>query len=180
MTLQPIIAGLALAVPLAFAPAVAHGETALKLSNAEQQFLQEVAQEDQSEINLANLALQKSPNALVKNYARKILSADPQMESGAMTIAQQGHEKIAETPTATEHDEYSKLSHLSGDSFDHEYLRYEANRQKQDLDMVQHEVQTANDQQVKTFAQKEETPIQQVSTSAQQLAASMGGKGTPT
>lgn len=176
MKWQPIIAGLALAAPLALAgPAMAQsGNT--KLSSSDQQFLNKLSMEDQSEINMANLALQKSPNAQVKSYARNLLSADPSMESQARTIAQDDKATISSNPTVKEQHEYTKLSSLSGNQFDQEYLKYEANRQQQDLGMVQQEVKDTKNPQLKSFAEKEEAPVRDASASAHQLATSMGVK----
>lgn len=174
MKIRPIVAGLALGAPLALAGPILAESHSSTLPSSDQQFLQKLAQEDQSEINLANLALQKSPNAQVKAYARKILSADPPMQSQALTVAQENKAKISATPAAAQHQEYATLAKLSGENFDHAYLKYEANKQEADLDMVQHEVNNTTDQQVKSFAQQEEPRVQAASTSARQLARSMG------
>ena len=167
------------------APLVATGQIAEQenkganhpqISIEAQHFLDVLAKEDQSEITLANLALTKSNNPLVKDYAKsKILAADPAMERGAKAIAQQKRAPILAIPSATATAEYQYLSRLSGKAFDKAYMSYEDQKQAADLIMVQNEAATAKDPQVKQFAQKEETPVQKAAQSARQIAQGLGG-----
>ncbi len=146
-----------------------------QLSNSDQHFLSKLAREDQSEIDLAHLALKKSSNSQVRDYAQnKILAADPSMEHQAKNLARQDNAMIPSTQATMAKQEYDRLAKLSGSQFDQAYMKYEARKQEADLDAVQHEINSTNNQQVKTYAQKEETPVRQASQSAQHIANSMG------
>lgn len=140
-----------------------------------QHFLNLLSSEDQSEINLANLALKKSNNPQVKEYAKsKILAADPAMEEGAKAIAQQNHVPDVAAPTDTDKAEYYYLSRLSGKEFDMAYIDYEDQKQTADLIMVQNEEATEKNPQLKSFVQKEETPVREAAQSAKQIAQALG------
>jgi predicted outer membrane protein len=87
MKIQPFILSLALAVPLTMVGQAmpSHNDNTYNNSNSkpsskmtavDHHFLHQLAQEDQSEIDLATLALKKSDNPQVKDYANsKILAA---------------------------------------------------------------------------------------------------------
>lgn len=129
-----------------------------------------LANEDQSEIELANLALKKSGNAKVQQYAKsKILAADPSMEDEAKKIAAQSAPPPG-FPTPSDKAEYYYLSKLSGKDFDLAYMGYEYAKQREDLIVVQNEAAAGKDPQVKAFAQKEETPVRAAADSAQSIA----------
>jgi putative membrane protein len=184
MKLKSLALGVALAFPMAM---MAHTGSAMNNSannnwnnktqatQSDHAFLHKLATEDQSEINLARLALQKSNNPQVRQYAQsKILKADPAMEEGAKTVAQKENMPITATVPSRDQQEYQKLSKLSGTQFDHEYMRYEAWKQHSDLNTVQHEASTATNPQVKDYAQAQVSPVRDASQSAEHIASSMG------
>jgi putative membrane protein len=189
MKVQSIILSLALAAPVALVgPAMAQSNSGnnndnmqsqqsqqSQLNSTDHQFLHKLAQEDQSEVNLAHLAMQKSNNPHVKDYAKnKILAADPSMEHQAKTIAEQNNAKVWTSPNSMDKQEYKKLSNMSGQQFDKAYMSYEARKQEADLDLVQREIKNTNNTQLKDYAQKEETPVREASQSAQQISSSLG------
>lgn len=183
MKIQALILTTALAVPMALVGQSPRQNNATdknwnnssQLSNHDRLFLHTLSSEDQSEIDLAKLALQKSTNPQVQQYAKsKILAADPSMEQGALRIAQQDHSPVSAAPNATDKAEYKDLAKLSGKEFDRAYMRYESRQQSADLTVVQNEVTSATNSQVSSFARKEETPVRQAAQSANQIARSLG------
>ncbi|MFP5250192.1 MAG: DUF4142 domain-containing protein [Acidobacteriota bacterium] len=146
-----------------------------RISLEAQHFLVTIATEDQSEIDLAHLALKKSNNPKVQQYAKtKILAADPSMEKQAKQIARENNSPIVSFPNATDKAEYSYLSQLSGKKFDQAYIGYEDAQQHSDSIMVNNESTGAKNQQVRSYAQKEAGPVGQAAQSAGKIAASLG------
>lgn len=146
-----------------------------RLSQQDHKFLHNIAQEDQSEINLAHLALQKSSNPQVRQYAQsKILAADQNMEQQAKNVAEQENTNIDAVPSQRQQQEYETLSHLNGSQFDQAYMRYEARKQSADLNMVNHEMQSTSDQPVQNFASNQQSPVRQASQRAETIASNMG------
>ncbi|MGH9644482.1 MAG: DUF4142 domain-containing protein [Terriglobales bacterium] len=134
-------------------------------------FLQEVAQEDRSELDLAKLALQKSSDPQVRSYAQSILANDPQVERDAQKLAP----STTQATTSQSSAEYQKLAKLSSREFDQEYMRYEAARQEQDLRSLVNEIDTTDDANLLDFGIKAEVPTQQAEQQAEQLASRLGG-----
>ncbi len=142
-----------------------------QISIQAQHFLNLLTAEDQSEINLAHLALKKSSNPQVRQYAKdKILAADPAMKQGAMQFAKQTNAAVPGYATSTGKAEYYYLSKLSGTAFDKAYMSYEDQKQNADLIMVKNEIRAARNPQLKSYVQKEEKPVQQAAQSAKQIA----------
>lgn len=180
MKLSGLILTTALAVPLAAAgqstPHANMGVTqAPQISVQAQHFLNLITSEDQSEINLAKLALKKSSNPQVQQYAKtKILAADPLMKQRAMEIAHQNHAPVPGFVTSADKAEYYYLSKFSGKAFDKAYMNYEDAQQRSDLILVQNEAASAKNQQLKNYAQTEETPVRQAAQSAKVIAKAIG------
>ncbi len=180
--MQVFLVSAALAVPVALAGQTPQppknnpvSSNSALLSSYDRLFLHTLASEDQSEIDLANLALHKSSNPQVQQYARsKILAADPAMKQGAAQLATQYHTAISSSPNQVQKAEYANLSNLSGNDFDRAYARYEGKQQAEDLIAVQDETHSAKDPQVGSYAQREVTPVQQAAQAAKQMAKSLG------
>lgn len=192
MKIQALMACAALAVPVTLAgqstnhpsspipspavpsPANPGQNHPAQLSKHDRLFLHAIASEDQSEIELAQLALQKSTNPQVQQYAKtKILAADPSMKQQAEQIAQQNHSPVTSSPSPVQKAEYKNLARLSGKLFDQAYMKYEGRQQSADLKVVKNEITTARNSQVSQYAQKEETPVQQAAQAAQHIASSL-------
>ncbi|HLH07762.1 MAG TPA: DUF4142 domain-containing protein [Terriglobales bacterium] len=181
MKVQPLILTLALSFPLAvFGQTAASTKTNEHLSTTDHEFLQKLGKEDQSEIDIAKMAVKKSNDPQVQQYAKSILSADPSMEEQAKTIAQDAKHPIDANVTPQQKAEYDRLSKLSGHNFDHAYINYEATRQQEDVAMVQHEINSTRNEKVKAFAQQEETPVRNAAELAKktqpQVAHEMSAK----
>ena len=145
-----------------------------QVSQKDKLFLHAIASEDQSEIDLAKLALQKTTNAQIQQYAKsKILAADPDMEKDAMQVAQQNHATISSKPNAAAQRQYQIFKTLSENEFDKAYSRYEDRMQAADLKVVTREAGAAINPQVRSYAQKEVTPVKLAADAARQLAQAM-------
>lgn len=177
MNFKPLVLGMALAFPLSMLAQSTAMNSNGKLSNSDRQFLKKVAQEDQAEVDLAHLALQRSKNLQVQQYARtNILQEDPAMEKRAENIAQRDHVTVPEDANRQGRQEYRNLSQAPANRFDAEYMNYEASRQAKDLGVVRQELASTNDPQVKRYALEEETPFREASVSAQHISGNLNQK----
>jgi len=177
MKIHAFILSAALAVPAALA---AQTTSSLKHSSGTDQdglFLHTLASEDQSEIDLAKMALDKSHNPEVKQYAKsKILAADPEMKQEAQQLAQKIDLSFTTEPDAKMKAEHQTLSRLSGEQFDQAYAKYESHKQQEDLATVQNETVTAAHSRIRNFALKEEKPVGEAAQAAKELAQSLHAK----
>ena len=143
-----------------------------QLSQGDEMFLKALIQEDISEISLAKMALQKSADPQVKQYARtKILAADPQMRDGAAKIASAQNIQPPTGPNARQRKIHGELAKKSGKYFDNAYMNYEASQQTADVKLVKAETKNSNNAQVKNYATAQQTPVEQAASAARNLSA---------
>lgn len=150
---------------------------AAQLSDSDQSFLKALVQEDISEIGLAKMALQKSSNNDVKQYAQtKILAADPGMRDGAQNLLRKyGIDPPAE-PSGTERAIHDKLSKKTGKDFDGAYMIYETTQQSDDVKLVNAELKSTTNAEVKSFVEKEKAPVVEAATSAKEISAKLASE----
>lgn len=170
-----LVVGMALILPLAVAaqnsPATRKNNNG-QLSQGDEMFLKALIQEDISEISLAKMALQKSSNPQVKQYAQtKILAADPQMRDGAARIASAHNFQPPTGPNARQRKIHGELAKKNGKYFDNAYMNYEASQQTADVKLVKTEIKSTSNAQVKQYVTAQETPVEQAASAARNLSA---------
>lgn len=180
MKIQAFILGTALVVPMTLVGQNSKIESNQAQNNTSQltpqdrMFLHTIASEDQSEIDLANLALHKSSNPQILQYAKsKILAADPGMKLAATQIARENQTAVSSNPNPAAQQQFHDFSQLAGQQFDRAYVKYEARQQTADYKVVKYETTNASNPQVRTYAQREANPVQEAAQAAQKLAQSM-------
>lgn len=142
-----------------------------QLSNSDKAFLKALIQEDTSEIQLAHMALEKSKDPQVKQYAEsKILAADPGMKEGAEHIAQEHGIQPPTGPGARKQDVAAELSKKSGRVFDNAYMIYEATQQPGDLELVNTEAKSTQNSEMKKYVAIEKKPVEEAAESAVQVS----------
>lgn len=173
MTWKALILIVALAATMAMAGQKAQSaknQNKEQLSSSDKSFLKALIQEDMSEISLAKMALQKAVDPQVKQYAQtKILDADPEMQHGAESIAQDGGMKPPTGPNARQKKIHAELGAKSGKIFDNAYMVYEANQQPADFTLVQTEIKSTHNARVKEYVTKEEKPVKEAAASAKSI-----------
>lgn len=151
--------------------AIAETQEAPRPSAQDKNFLQQVAQQEKSEIGLAKLALQKSSDAQVRRYAQGIVASDAAVEKNAQQLAPATTQEASPQATA----EYQKLAKLSSRDFDQEYMKYEAGQQQAELQALRKEISTTDDANLLDFGIKAEVPTQEDAKQAKQIASKLGG-----
>ena len=104
------------------ASGAAYGQTA---SSHDKTFLEDTIQDSNYEIKTAQLALQKSSSADVKQYANMIVTDHTALEQQTAAAAKAANTDAKPTLDMSIGDaaSYAKLKVLSGDSFDQAYLK---------------------------------------------------------
>lgn len=142
-----------------------------QLSNSDTAFLKALIKEDISEINLGQMALKKSQNPQVKQYAQtKILAADPSMKDGAAKIAREHGMQPPTGQGARKQQIEDELSQKTGALFDNAYMNYEATQQPADLKLVNTEINSTQNPEIKKYATTEKTPVQDAANSAVEIS----------
>ncbi len=124
------------------------------LSAADRKFLQHDAQGGAYEMQLAKLALQKSTDTRIKQFAQQDIADHSALNRQAERIASANGMSL---PTTIASDKMSKLDQiraLSGASFDHAFVQEMKSLNTEDASDYKDELQSASDAQMKTFVQQ--------------------------
>jgi putative membrane protein len=151
-------------VPIAFfalmisaAPALAAevktgGET--KLSDQDKEFIKDAASGGMMEVELSKIAAQRGSSEQVKDFGRRMQEDHGKANKELTQIAKN---KAVDVPKELERKHKStldRLSKLSGNEFDREYMKVMLDAHKEDLKKFESEAEKGQDPQVKEFAKK--------------------------
>jgi putative membrane protein len=138
---------------------------------AERAFVTKALEGGETEVQLGQLAQQKSESADVKQFAQKMVSDHSQMaDKWFKPVAQQLGVSEPKGPSKKDKKEIEKLQGLSGDDFDREYITMMVKDHRQDLKDFKDEAQAAQDPNVKQVAEQGSNIISQHLQLIEQIA----------
>jgi putative membrane protein len=124
------------------------------------------------EVQLGQLAQQKSQSPDVQQFGQKMVADHTQLGDQIKPIAQQLGVKEPSGPSKKDKELIAKLEALSGPQFDETYINAMVKDHKQDLKEFTNEAQLAQDPNVKQVAQQGATVISQHLQLIEQIAQS--------
>jgi putative membrane protein len=139
---------------------------------ADQEFVKKALEGGAAEVQLGQLAQQKSQSEDVKQFGQKMVQDHTQLGDQMKPIAQQLGVKEAKGPSKKDKQLMAKLEGLSGQQFDEAYIQAMVKDHKQDLKDFRNEAQNAQDPNVKQAAQQGAGVIAQHLQTIQQIAQS--------
>jgi putative membrane protein len=147
---------------------------------ADQAFVKKALEGGAAEVQLGQLAQQKSQSADVQQFGQKMVADHTQLGDQIKPIAQQLGVKEPNGPSKKDKELIAKLEGLSGPQFDETYINAMVKDHKQDLKQFKTEAQLAKDPNVKQVAQQGTEVISQHLQMIEQIAqshnVSTGGK----
>lgn len=124
-------------------------------SFGDQAFVAKAMEGNAAEVQLGQLAQEKSQSNDVKQFAQKMVSEHQQMtDKWFKPVAKQIGASEPKGPSKKDKKLAEKLQGLSGQQFDTEYIQAMVKDHKQDLKDFQSEAQSAQDPNVKQIAQQ--------------------------
>lgn len=157
------------------APTVLTAQTTAQLTAKDKAFISESAQDGLKEIQLSQLALQKSNNDQVKTFAQRMVTDHTQLNNDMLPFAQQAGITPPTQLKPKDQAEYDQLSKLSGDTFDKKYIQAMVKDHHKDLKEFRAEEASATDPTLKTTVQNGEKVIQEHTQMADKMAGKQGG-----
>ncbi len=156
------------------------GMSATSGSAKDKKFLMTAAQGGLAEIQLGQLATQKSNNQQVKDFGQKMVTDHTQLNDQMKPIAQSMGVPVPTSPSPKDQAEATKLSALSGDSFDKAYIAYMVKDHQKDVREFKAEEATTQDPTLKTTVAQGLTVIEGHLQMAENLAKTNGVKSGQT
>jgi putative membrane protein len=121
-------------------------------SPGDRMFVENALKGGMAEVQLGQLALRKSSNDDVKQFAQKMVDDHTKLGEQMKPIAQQIGVKIPDGPSRKDKSTIAKLSALNGEAFDRAYIKDMVKDHKGDLNDFQSEAQNGSNPTVKEAA----------------------------
>ena len=141
---------------------------------ADKLFVMQADEGNSAEIAASQIALKKSKNPDVRTYAKQMIDDHMKLRSDMAPLAAKLGVKTPQPLNPTHKAEDARLSQLSGDSFNKEYIKAMDQDHHKTLGMFNNEIATTSNDEVKAAAQAGQPVISQHTDAADQLAMKMG------
>jgi putative membrane protein len=122
--------------------------------DADKDFVRKAIMGNHAEVDAGKLALQKSNNADVKNFAQKMVDDHTAMLNDMNKVADELHIKAPQSASGKDKAEAAKMSALSGSAFDSAYVKAMVKDHKKDVAELTKESNSASIPEVKDAATK--------------------------
>lgn len=157
--------------PMPSSPGAEPGAAPTGQNFGDQAFVSKALEGGVAEVQLGQLAEQKSQSNDVQQFAKKMVSDHSQMqEKWLKPVAKQMGVSEPKAPSKKDKKLIEKLQGLSGQQFDTEYIQAMVKDHKADLKDFKNEAQMAQDPSVKQIAQQGSNIIQQHLQLIEQIA----------
>lgn len=142
-----------------------------KLSSTDREFVRQAFLANQREIQMGQLAQQKSSNNDVKQYAQQLIDDHTKANDQLQQIASN---KGINLPSQSKQSmAASHLSNLSGANFDRQFVIKQRQAHRKAIAMFQREANNGQDPDLKSFASSQMSALQQHETMANDLSSKM-------
>lgn len=126
------------------------------------------------EVEMGKLALQKSNDDQVKQFAQKMVDDHGKMADALKPAAQQMGIKVPDGPSKGQMKKMDKMKALQGDAFDQAYIKDMVKDHKSDENEFKQEAQNTQNPSMKQFATQGSQVIEQHLQQIQQIAQAKG------
>jgi putative membrane protein len=117
-----------------------------------QRFLGKAIQDGRAEINICKLALQRSGNPAVKEFAQRMIDDHMMIDAKIKVVARSRKIRLPQGITLKQKATYELLKHNSGDEFDRKFAQHNVADHDDDIRDFVKQANGAADMSVKTFA----------------------------
>ena len=139
-------------------------------SLADQAFVMSIFESDAAEVELGQLAQQKSQSADVKQLGQSMVDNRTKLDAQFKPIAEKLDIRKPKGPSKKERKLISKLEALSGPQFDEEYIKAVAKDNQKDVKDFKTEAESAQDPNLQQAAKMDAPVLAQNLQSVEQIA----------
>ena len=137
-------------------------------------FVKKALEGNMAEVQMGQLALQKSNDDQVKQFAQRMVDDHGKMLDHMKPVAQQMGVKIPDGPSKGQVKNMNKMKALSGDAFDHAYIKDMLKDHKSDDSEFKTEAQSTQNPQLKQMVMQSDQTIESHLQQIEQIAKSKG------
>lgn len=151
-TVPVFLAGCCIALAPAIQAAAQQMPGSSSLSASDRRFLMRAASGGMLEVELGRLAADKGTSQNVKDLGQRMVDDHTKSNDRLKQIAEQKSVTLPSDMNATDRAMVERLSKLSGDQFDHAYVRHVTKDHKDNLAEYRKESESGSDPDIKAFA----------------------------
>jgi putative membrane protein len=137
-------------------------------------FVKKALEGNEAEIQMGQLALQKSNDDQVKQFAQRMVDDHGKMQEQLKPVAEQMGVKVPDGPSKGMTKKMDKMKALSGDAFDQAYIKDMVKDHKKDSSEFKQEAQSTTNPQLKQLATEGSQTIDSHLQQIQQIAQTKG------
>ncbi|AXC14484.1 putative exported protein [Acidisarcina polymorpha] len=150
------------------------GSSTAQAPAMDKMFVRKALEGGMAEVQLGQLALQKSSNDDVKQFAQKMIDDHTKLGDQMKPIAQQIGVKVPDGPSKKDQATMARLQALNGDAFDKAYIKDMVKDHKTDLSEFKNEAQNGTIPAVKDAANQGSQVISQHLQMIEQISQKSG------
>jgi putative membrane protein len=140
-------------------------------------FMMDVAKGNAAELRMADLALQKSQNQDIKRYAQMLRDDHTKAGEELKAIARTESVQLPGEPDQAHQQAADRLSRLSGESFDREWIKAMVEDHQKTIAKFEDEARSGKDAQVKSWAAKTLPTLREHLQHARDIQSRLSSKG---
>jgi putative membrane protein len=125
-----------------------------ELSNKDRKFMTEAAHTGKAEIEAARMALSKSNNDQIQQFARTMLDDHTEADEELTELAENKGVTLPDEPNEDQQEQAAELKEYSGDEFDAEYMSQQIEAHQTAIDLFKDEIDGGSDRDAVAFAEK--------------------------
>lgn len=137
-------------------------------------FVKKALQGNMAQIEMGKLALQKSDDAQVKQFAQRMVDDHGKMQDQLKPVAEQMGVAVPAGPSKSQVKSIDKMKTLTGEAFDHAYINDMVKDHKHDDSAYKQAAESAQNPDLKQVAAEAHPIIQSHLEQAEQIAQSQG------
>lgn len=146
--------------------------------NTDQHFVMEAYEGGRAEVALGQLATEKASNAKVKEFGQRMVTDHGKANDELKTLAESKNITLPTKLNAKNQALKDRLSKLSGSAFDHAYITDMARDHQADSIVFHKEATSGQDADIKAWAAKTGTVVDEHLKMAQQIQKELGTSKT--
>lgn len=148
------------------------------LSSADKKFVMEAAQGGMAEVKLGQLATQKASSDQVKQFGQKMIDDHTKANDELKSLAERKGITLPTDMDSKDQSRYDRLNKLSGAEFDRAYMREMERDHGKDVAEFKRESQRGSDPELKDWASKTLSTLQEHDRMAHDTMAAVSGSGS--
>jgi putative membrane protein len=157
-------------------PSTEPGQEASEPSRAVKSFIEDAAAAGEAEVKLGELATEKASNAEVKQFAQQLVEHHQKANTSLERVAAQQNVPVEKELSRRHQKTFDKLSKLSGEEFDREFIKAMVKDHKQAVKKFERQAERAEEPEVQQFASSTLPTLQQHLAEAQRLEQQLEGR----